>query len=86
MNLFYFIFAVTIIGSKAEEDVKSIDFDFLIDGEFLRIALGNHLEEKGISSETVVEIEYVEKQPAPEPIGSVLHDDWVSSVHASSDW
>lgn len=69
-----------------EDEHRKVDFDFLIDGEFLRLALGKHLEEKGISSETVVEIEYVEKQPAPEPVGSVLHDDWVSSVQASGDW
>ena len=79
---------MTFCADVADDDDehRKVDFDFLIDGEFLRLALGKHLEEKGISSETVVEIEYVEKQPAPEPVGSVLHDDWVSSVQASGDW
>ncbi|XP_071958284.1 ribosome biogenesis protein wdr12-like [Antedon mediterranea] len=70
---------------KAEEDVQQIDFDFLIDGELLRVSVSNHMEEKGISSETVVEIEYFEKHPAPTPEGSLLHDDWVSSVQGLKD-
>ena len=62
-----------------------IDFDFLIDGEFLRVALGHHLEEKSTSTESVVEIEYLEKHPAPKPAGSILHDDWVSCVQGANN-
>lgn len=35
--------------------------------------------------ESVLKIEYVEQQPAPEPEDSLLHDDWVSCVRASGD-
>lgn len=35
--------------------------------------------------ETVIEIEYIEQHPAPEPEDSLVHDDWVSAVRASGD-
>ncbi|XP_071492684.1 ribosome biogenesis protein wdr12-like [Diadema antillarum] len=70
---------------KAEADIQNVDFDFLIDGEFLRLPLASHLEASGISTETVVEVEYVVKQAAPEPVGSILHDDWVSAIHGWND-
>lgn len=36
--------------------------------------------------ESVVEIEYVEKHPAPRPDNCLLHDDWVSSVAVCKKW
>lgn len=33
--------------------------------------------------ETVVDVEYVQRQPAPHPENSLVHDDWVSAVHAA---
>ncbi|XP_022102309.1 ribosome biogenesis protein WDR12-like isoform X1 [Acanthaster planci] len=73
-----------LLSREESEDAVAVDFDFLINGEFLRVALGKHLEEKSISTESVVEIEYLEKHPAPQPAGSILHDDWVSSVQAAN--
>lgn len=63
-----------------------MEFDFLIGGEFLRLSVEDHLQFKDISSESTVEIEYIEKFPAPEPEDSLNHDDWVSSVHTHKDW
>ncbi|KAH3841961.1 hypothetical protein DPMN_115448, partial [Dreissena polymorpha] len=61
------------------------NFDFLIDGEFLRVSLDRYLEQSAVSSETVLQIEYVERHPAPKPEDSLNHDDWVSAVHATRD-
>ena len=38
-----------------------------------------------VFQERVLEIEYIERHPAPEPEDSLTHDDWVSSVVAAAD-
>ena len=65
---------------------QEIEFDFLIGGEFLRVSLLDHLKAKDISTETTVDIEYIERLPAPEPEDSLNHDDWVSAVHCYKQW
>lgn len=66
--------------------IKPIEFEFLINDEFLRVSLQEHLESREIATESVVEIEYVKRLPAPEPQDCLLHDDWVSAVHVCKDW
>lgn len=68
------------------ESLKSIEFDFLIQGELLRIPLNDHLSERNISSEATIVVEYIERTPAPEPQNSILHDDWVSSIKTCEKW
>ena len=63
-----------------------MEFDFLVGGEFLRISLLDHIQSKDISTETTVDVEYVERFPAPEPEDSLNHDDWVSSCHCFKEW
>lgn len=36
--------------------------------------------------EDIVEIEFVERQPAPKPEDSLLHDDWVSCLQGCKEW
>lgn len=65
---------------------KSVEFDFLVCGELLCLPLSEHLQEKEISSEETLEIEYLERFPAPTPQDCLMHDDWVSTVHAHGNW
>lgn len=60
--------------------LKDVEFDFLVQNELLRVPLSEHLQERGTSTEATVEVEYLERTPAPEPQDSILHDDWVASV------
>ena len=39
--------------SVSEEDGKTIEFDFLIDGEFLRTSLQDHMQQREISTVSI---------------------------------
>lgn len=64
----------------------AVDFDFVVCKEFLRQPLNEVLEERNISLEEVVDIEYVEQHPTPEPMDCLMHDDWVSAVEVRNSW
>lgn len=64
----------------------TVDFDFLVRGEFLRQPLNEFLDDQHISHEEVVEVEYVEQHPTPEPMDCLMHDDWVSAVQVRNGW
>lgn len=66
--------------------IKSINFDFLLDGEILSTQLSEHIQEHGISTEDTIEVEYLERFPAPQPQDCLMHDDWVAAVHSHRNW
>uniref|UniRef100_A0A1B0ADY2 Uncharacterized protein n=1 Tax=Glossina pallidipes TaxID=7398 RepID=A0A1B0ADY2_GLOPL len=81
-------FVNTLLEQSLSGDHKTpIEFDFLVFGiQYLRGRLCDHLREKSISFEDAIEIEYLERFPAPEPQDCLLHDDWVSAVEANDKW
>lgn len=52
----------------------------------MRLPLAEHLKLKDVNTEETIEIEYLERFPAPEPEDSLNHDDWVSAVHCCKEW
>ncbi|XP_062553144.1 ribosome biogenesis protein WDR12 homolog [Armigeres subalbatus] len=76
----------TLLKDSGNPEAGKVEFDFLLNGEFVKISLGQHLKEREISFEDKVELEYVERYPAPEPQDCLLHDDWVSAVEARDNW
>ncbi|KAK6152621.1 hypothetical protein DH2020_012260 [Rehmannia glutinosa] len=69
----------------ANEDWNAEPFDFLIDGELVRMSLEEFLLAKGISAEKVLEIEYFKAVAPRKEEEPSLHDDWVSAVDGSND-
>lgn len=80
----------TLVNSLLQEDSTSdsspTEFEFIVLGEFLRSKLGFHLKERSISFEDVIQVEYVERFPVPEPQDCLMHDDWVSAVQTYDKW
>ncbi|KDP35624.1 hypothetical protein JCGZ_09062 [Jatropha curcas] len=58
-------------------------FDFLIDGELVRMSLEQFLLAKGISAEKTLEIEYIKSVAPRKQEEPSLHNDWVSAVDGS---
>ncbi|KAJ7974318.1 Ribosome biogenesis protein WDR12-like [Quillaja saponaria] len=77
----------TIVNNLIESknpDWEAEPFDFLIDGELVRMSLEQFLLAKGITAEKILEIEYIKavaprKEEDPSP-----HNDWVSAIDGSS--
>ncbi|KAH9676743.1 Ribosome biogenesis protein WDR12-like [Citrus sinensis] len=63
---------------------KSEPFDFLVNGELVRMSLEQFLLAKGISAEKVLEIEYIKAVAPQKEEEPSLHDDWVSAVDGSN--
>ncbi|KAI9790772.1 MAG: ribosome biogenesis protein ytm1, partial [Piccolia ochrophora] len=63
---------------------KPTPFDFLISGTFLRTSVDDYLTAHGLSSETVLHLEYVRSLIPPLYLTSYEHDDWVSCVDVLS--
>ncbi|KAG7550755.1 WD40 repeat [Arabidopsis thaliana x Arabidopsis arenosa] len=77
----------SIVNSIIESDNpewKTEPFDFLIDGELIRMSLEEFLLAKGISAERTLEIEYIRAVTPRKEEEPSLHDDWVSAVNGSS--
>jgi ribosome biogenesis protein YTM1 len=64
-------------------DWTSEPFDFLIEGELIRMSLEQFLLAKGISAERVLEIEYIKAVVPRKEEEPSLHDDWVSAIDGS---
>lgn len=62
------------------ETESPIPFSFLINGELLGTSVEEYLTKRGLSSETVLEVEYIRSILPPSFLASYPHDDWISAI------
>lgn len=76
----------SLVRGLLTDSGSSPDFDWLCHGELLRGGLHEQVSVRTeITAETVITLEYIEKNQPPEPQTSVNHDDWVSAVRVCGD-
>ncbi|KAI8816290.1 WD40-repeat-containing domain protein [Fimicolochytrium jonesii] len=69
-----------IINHLLEKTDMPVPFDFLVDGKFLQTSLATYLDNHGLSTETVLELEYVEATLPPTQAATFQHDEWIAAV------
>ncbi|KAJ3338248.1 WD repeat-containing protein 12 [Kappamyces sp. JEL0680] len=57
-----------------------VPFDFILQGKFLRGSLQQYLDANQLSTENVLQVQFVELSLPPNQATSLQHDDWISSV------
>ncbi|GAV65690.1 WD40 domain-containing protein/NLE domain-containing protein [Cephalotus follicularis] len=75
---------VNTLLKAGDPELQTEPFDFLIDGELVRMSLQQFLLAKGISAERTLEIEYIKAVAPRKEEEPSLHDDWVSAVDGSN--
>ncbi|KAF2753090.1 putative microtubule associated protein [Pseudovirgaria hyperparasitica] len=66
--------------NSLQQNERPVPYEFLINGRILRTTLDEFLTKNGISTETVLSVEYIRALSPPTHVASFEHDDWVSSV------
>lgn len=67
------------------ESETQVPFSFLIGGELLSTSVDAFLTRKGLSTESVLEIEYIRSILPPSFLVAYPHDDWVSAISLGED-
>jgi len=70
-------------GEESKEE--TLNFDFLINGEFLRSNLKDFIEANNLLTESEIEIEYILKEDEPELSQTLQHDDWISGIDINNN-
>uniref|UniRef100_A0A914CUV2 NLE domain-containing protein n=1 Tax=Acrobeloides nanus TaxID=290746 RepID=A0A914CUV2_9BILA len=65
-----------------DDDWKDLSFDFLIGDLLLRTSLAEFAEDHSLTTESIVQIECLLREPAPEPESDLITSDWVADVKA----
>jgi ribosome biogenesis protein YTM1 len=63
---------------------SGVQFEFLIDGKFLRTSLARYLDIHQLSTENVLTLEVVESISAPKLLSTYRDEDWIASVTMNS--
>lgn len=83
---------INALLQDGNDEWNDAEFDFILNGQLLRLSVEEHLEaietEKGlfVTGEKELEIEYFSKKNAPTPFSTLQHDDWVSSIDVNDKY
>ncbi|KAK0422758.1 hypothetical protein QR680_007767 [Steinernema hermaphroditum] len=66
-----------------DDEWETKTFDFIIGNNFLRKSLFDFADMMQISTESVIKIECIVREPAPTPGQDLPHADWVGCVHVT---
>ncbi|MBW0462431.1 hypothetical protein O181_002146 [Austropuccinia psidii MF-1] len=78
-------FQLSELINKVLEHSQPVPFDFVIQNQLLRTTINNFIQAHGLSTENVIEIEYLESVLPPKFLKSFEHDDWVSDLKISEN-
>jgi ribosome biogenesis protein YTM1 len=69
-----------VVNHLLGQQDEPVPFSFLINGELLSTSVQEYLTKRGLSSETILEVEYIRSILPPSFLASYPHDDWISGV------
>lgn len=74
---------VNKVLQAADAERDTVPFDFIVDGELLRMSLDEYLAQHAKSTEEALELEYIRSTLPPSFKDAAKQDDWVSGLDAS---
>ncbi|KAH9460050.1 hypothetical protein MJO28_004288 [Puccinia striiformis f. sp. tritici] len=78
-------FQLSQLINKVLQLTQPVPFDFVVNDQLLRTSVKNFIDSHGLSTESVLEIEYLESVLPPKFIQSLEHDDWISDLSISKE-
>ncbi|KAI9592032.1 WD40-repeat-containing domain protein [Syncephalis fuscata] len=60
-----------------------IPFAFFIQGKHLQSSLADYIQEHGLSTEHIVELQYTTTAKPPRELGTIPHDDWIAAIEVT---
>ncbi|PLW32824.1 hypothetical protein PCANC_18826 [Puccinia coronata f. sp. avenae] len=76
-------FQLSQLINKVLQLTQPVPFDFVVNDQLLRTSVKNFIDSHGLSTESVLEIEYLESVLPPKFVQSLEHDDWISDLSIS---
>ncbi|KAL3998549.1 WD domain G-beta repeat family protein [Acanthocheilonema viteae] len=77
------VLANMTLNSVFDKELESVVFDFLISSTILRTTLEEFVQENHVPIESVINIECIIQEPAPEPDSDITLPDWIGAIRCN---
>lgn len=71
------------LNNISDKEFESVAFDFLISSTILRTTLEEFVQENHVPVESVISIECIVQEPAPEPDSDIALLDWIGAIRCN---